>query len=215
MSGSPSRSLWTKVVDELIAEAAYPPHAKITNLFTRWRGYARGKISQIGATGPQQNSTDVLTAILRAGSHHLLAAGPSASTILRPKSAARWATKSTSRSGPLPHLLRRWGRPTSPHGRSDRKRQVELLTRASILSEILGPPLHVAVMSHSTRRLLKTFPCFFMFTPNHTEDIFLEVAPHPPRPLRIVCNRASGRNGSVHIRNTNYQAGSVVPLQLQ
>lgn len=33
-----------------------------------------GKISQIGASGPQQNATDVLTEILRAGSHQLLAA---------------------------------------------------------------------------------------------------------------------------------------------
>ena len=33
-----------------------------------------GKISQIGVAGPQQNATDVLTEILRAGSHKLLAA---------------------------------------------------------------------------------------------------------------------------------------------
>ena len=33
-----------------------------------------GKISQIGAAGPHQSSTDVLTEILRAGSHRLLAA---------------------------------------------------------------------------------------------------------------------------------------------
>lgn len=61
-------------MDELIAKAAYPPHAKTTNLITRWRGYAMGKISQIGVTGPQQNAADVLTEILRAGSHQLLAA---------------------------------------------------------------------------------------------------------------------------------------------
>ena len=33
-----------------------------------------GKISQIGVAGPQQNAVDVLTEVLRAGSHKLLAA---------------------------------------------------------------------------------------------------------------------------------------------
>jgi putative transposase len=61
-------------VDELIAKAAYPPPAKTTNLITRWKGYALGKTGQINVAGPQQNAADVLTEILQAGSHELLAA---------------------------------------------------------------------------------------------------------------------------------------------
>jgi transposase-like protein len=40
---------------------------------TRWKGYAMGKISEMGPAGPQGNSQDVLTEIIRSGAQRLLA----------------------------------------------------------------------------------------------------------------------------------------------